>query len=545
MKNFFFILNIIILLFFQNVKCLIVIPFRTNKYIPKEKYLFNVTDLINEYLIVNLFTIVEMGNPPQRITSAIVQEENTFTLSSELCKEKKLDSISDFSIVSKKGIDLSSLISFKDLDLLNSNFKNYLNEDKNIGYFFKNISLYNGTYLSSQPMDTSRTNGKVDSKTEIKNITMIIRDYEKGQKLCGRIGIGSPQRLTGGELKLRYMPSFINTLKKENTINEYSFTFKIYYKDEGRFVIGAKPHEYESNNKLYNEERFTTIKSFEPNNVDFPWSIRFDSIFFNDSVGINHIIQNRVKAYLSPNLGFIIGEEGYKKAIINNYFEPLIQKKICYVEKTQMTNFSRTNYLFGTNGIYDVIYCNSSITIFGRNIPRLNFEYKEQNLKFSLTFNDLFQVIDEIYLFMVIFPENYYRVEHSFWYLGLPFYKAYQLVFNYDSKTIGLYVSKNKNEVINENNNKTNNMINEGEENHKGRSIKRTILEIFFGICLVIVAYLIGKKINEQRKKRANELDDDYDYYSNNKKGVNDINEKDETNKNNKSNMEMSSTLVI
>ena len=64
MKNFFSILNIIILLFFQNVKCLIVIPFRVNKYIAKEKNKINVTDLINECLIINLYTIVEMGNPP-------------------------------------------------------------------------------------------------------------------------------------------------------------------------------------------------------------------------------------------------------------------------------------------------------------------------------------------------------------------------------------------------------------------------------------------------------------------------------------------------
>ena len=62
-----------------------------------------------------------------------------------------------------------------------------------------------------------------------------------------------------------------------------------------------------------------------------------------------------------------------------------------------------------------------------------------------------------------------------------------------------------------------------------------------FGICLVIIAYFIGKKINEQRKKRANELQDDYEYYLNNK---NDINEKVGNNKNTKTNLEMASTFV-
>ena len=61
-----------------------------------------------------------------------------------------------------------------------------------------------------------------------------------------------------------------------------------------------------------------------------------------------------------------------------------------------------------------------------------------------------------------------------------------------------------------------------------------------FGICLVIIAFFIGKKINEKRKKRANELQDDYEYYSNNK---NDINDKIEKNQNKKTNLEMTSAL--
>ena len=327
MKKIFFIINIIILLYLQNVKCLIVIPFRVNKYIPKDQGIYNITDLIDQYLIVNLYTIVDIGNPPKRVTSILVQEENTFTLSSELCQEKKLDTISDLSIVSKQGIELNKLNINNNYDLLNSEFKNYLNEEKNVGFLFQNISLYNTMFLTSQPIDTLNKQGNPNTKIEVKNITMIIKDYKKDQKLCGRIGIGSQQRLTGGELKLRYMPSFIKTLKNENIINDYSYTFKLYYRDEGRFIIGAKPHEYENQKNVYSEERFKTIKSFEPNNVDFPWSIRFDSIYFEDSDNVKYYIQTGLRSYLSPNLGFIIGEEGYKKVIIKTYFQPLIIKK--------------------------------------------------------------------------------------------------------------------------------------------------------------------------------------------------------------------------
>ena len=128
--------------------------------------------------------------------------------------------------------------------------------------------------------------------------------------------------------------------------------------------------------------------------------------------------------------------------------------------------------------------------------------------------------------------------------MGLPFYKAYQFVFNFDSKTIGLYEqSLEKNKDIKEKN--EGDKIKIIEEKQKIR-YKRTLLEILFGVLLVLIAYFIGKKINEKRKKRANELIDDYEYYSNQKKDTNDINNDINNNqKNNKGNLEMSSSIGI
>ena len=45
------------------------------------------------------------------------------------------------------------------------------------------------------------------------------------------------------------------------------------------------------------------------------------------------------------------------------------------------------------------------------------------------------------------------------------------------------------------------------------------------GIILIILAYFIGMKVKEGRKKRANELKDDcYEYISDNKKDINETN---------------------
>ena len=51
--------------------------------------------------------------------------------------------------------------------------------------------------------------------------------------------------------------------------------------------------------------------------------------------------------------------------------------------------------------------------------------------------------------------------------------------------------------------------------NLKGYSYKRIIIEIIICIFLIIIAFFIGKKINKERKRKANELrDDNYEYFS-------------------------------
>ena len=57
-----------------------------------------------------------------------------------------------------------------------------------------------------------------------------------------------------------------------------------------------------------------------------------------------------------------------------------------------------------------------------------------------------------------------------------------------------------------------NNGNNETTQNNSSSNVWRIIIEIIVGILLVVIAFYIGKKINEHRKKRANELSDNYDY---------------------------------
>ena len=126
---------------------------------------------------------------------------------------------------------------------------------------------------------------------------------------------------------------------------------------------------------------------------------------------------------------------------------------------------------------------------------------------------------------MVIFPKKSEHLTIEKWYLGLPFLRQYQFVYNYDSKTIGFY---NPNAMKNKRSNITNTEPSKININLHQYSARKIILEILVISILLVIAYLIGKKINEHRKKRANELkDDNYEYFSS------DINAIDKMNKSN------------
>ena len=99
--------------------------------------------------------------------------------------------------------------------------------------------------------------------------------------------------------------------------------------------------------------------------------------------------------------------------------------------------------------------------------------------------------------------ENNKRV----WHLGRIFLKKYLFVFDNDQKTI-TYIGINKlNKKGNKNDIKTDNNF----SNNKFYLI--LLLSILIIGIAVVVGLFIGKIIfNKNKKKRANELDDDYEY---------------------------------
>ena len=285
-------------------------------------------------------------------------------------------------------------------------------------------------------------------------------------------------------------------------------------KSEGQLIIGGLPHEY-MDSKLYKENQFIEIKTNTPTNNNYPWSIYINEIYFENEKNQKISVEKDIKGILLSNFGFIIGTSAYKKIIYEEYFEYLFNENICEIEKSK--NLQNFNYQFKEfkTGVFEVFSCSKDI-VFQKKyqkyiFPNLLFQQNDLNYTFFLDFNSLFLEIRNKYYFLVLFPENSETSLETYWYIGLPFLKKYQFVYNYDSKTIGFYNSNIKEKIKNKPNNNGEKMIN---TNLSGYSIKRVVVEVIIIVILLLIAYTIGKKINEHRKNRANELkDDNYEYF--------------------------------
>ena len=98
------------------------------------------------------------------------------------------------------------------------------------------------------------------------------------------------------------------------------------------------------------------------------------------------------------------------------------------------------------------------------------------------------------------------------WVFGKPFFKKFQLIFDSDSKIISYYINDNL------------------EKNSNSKFVEKEKTKKIIIIVLIILAFIIGiffgkiicSKYN--RKIRANELEDNYSYLSNNTNNINNIN---------------------
>ena len=214
--------------------------------------------------------------------------------------------------------------------------------------------------------------------------------------------------------------NFITQLKKNKIINNYIFSF-IYNKyndtkrEEGNLLIGEFPHKYliqlENKNLIYKN----VIEVID----ELKWGIEIEKVY----VG-NNIIENKTKIGFSIEHGIIIGSFEYKEYILNNFFNDLFQKEICYSERFE--------------DLFQGFVCNENLNY--DNFENITFKIGKKEFTFSK--NDLFIKNDRNkILFLIVFPSKDFYFTKIDWTFGVPFFKKYIVVFDMDKKIVGYYLN--------------------------------------------------------------------------------------------------------
>ena len=474
-----------IILFFSLIINLSIIKSETN-YVyfplkPKDdaylKSINNITEIMKYIYLEPLISEIAMGDPEQKVNFIFRTDCYYVYLTSKNHKTKKLDSASNY--INKKFGD----------------FSYYNPKESNSIYNYEQIKNYSYPYynqfISKNIFEKFKINGIVY------NSNMTLAEYielEEPGGFCLQISEDDPR-------SLEYTPSFPVILKKHlNIINNYNWF--IYYSQDNKndyLVIGTSPDKFKNpktgdliySNFEKEKNYFTINDEFDVRKVAM--RINFDDIYLLDNdkkTKIEFEEKDNYKGRLIPNIGFIVGTTNYLNYIKKNIFEKYIQTKQCKKE-----DFAERPNLVGEE--YTYFYCEESLydtmkSLFKKIIFKQASSLSEN---FELNFNDVFIKQNNYLIFKIIFSKHL----HSYWDLGKPFMKKYQFEFDFDHEKIGYYkLPKSE----------------EGDNN---------ILKYFlisFGVVilsaiLITLGVFLGRNYFKLRKKRANELDDDFDYQQN------------------------------
>lgn len=424
-----------------------------------------INNLYNQY-----YTFLNVGFPPQKTEAqlsiqnfGLSMEENICLTSNYYDKNKSL-SLNQTHSLDKDKYSLQKVMVNESID-----FSYYNSNTKEISQ----ITIPNYIFLYNKTNSTRK-------EGEAENI-----EKEVAGKACFVFGFKIQC-----ERNALYCKNIPMVLKEANITNSYNFNFL--YNDnndknnieyDASILIGENPHEY--NKEKYKLKDYITSRALDYV-IEPTWTLEFHNYYY-DKNGTKiffkvHSLKDKVKAMFLFHLEYIIGIREYYNSIKENYFD--IYEKEC------------TENIINTN--YTVFTCDKNFNT--DKFPTLYFYHEEYDYTFELTYKDLFKVIGDKKYFLIIFYKN----SNYPWKFGKLFMNKYFFNFVFDEKLIGFYKDIN------------NNNSNENENEKSGQNLS-ALLWILWSLILIITGigcFLLGKFLyNKNRKKRANELDDDYEYH--------------------------------
>ena len=274
--------------------------------------------------------------------------------------------------------------------------------------------------------------------------------------------------------------NFYLELKKKNLFDKNIFSITYTKDNEGYFIFGEDL--YNTTESDYTENSRKTYK-IDTSYNEYEWKITFDSLY----IGTQKQPQNRLNCILYTELGIIIGNYAFRSQIEKAFFN----------DKKNLCNINSFNG-FGLNeeileDLFEYYECDSSFD--EKQFPTLYFENKKMNLTYELTYKDLWSQYEGKKYFLIAFPEEPSGSIHFI--LGKPFLRKYDFSFDRENLIIHAY------DINGERYNKIWDTV---------WFVVKILLVIIFIIVIILAIYVYYIKIKMPRKKRINEIEDDFSY---------------------------------
>ena len=474
--NTILILNILILLNLSS--SYIIFPFSVlkenkNEYsnINPDMFLYNYQNFFSDNYDDLIYINMSLGYPPFELKATLTYEESDF-------KIRNISECINYNIYSNQKININA---FTNMNLINKlNCQNI------------NFSLYNS----------------------------YTRNDDNNDHICGSIGFSLIKYYKEKKNNL------LNNLYLKKYINNSNWILKYTSKEKGFLILGTDDLKeiipnYNGNNL------FTTRAIIE--GVSFYWTFsvqKIISISTNKTDNKNEtfiINSNIVNAQINNDFNLIQGNYKYYGFIENNFFKKYLDKKICM--KTIWYKSKYSEYF-----VYECMkkYFNENDL---EKFPLLILVSFDANVKLEFDYKDLFTETKHKFFFNIIF--SVYNTDN--WVLGKIFLQKYLILINSQENLIKIYLDNNK-EIIDDNNNNnitvnnTNNIGIKIDEDKKAKINWKIVLFILLFIPFGLLCFYFGRKIRRDRRKKANELIDEYDYDANkdsNKDNINKENKKE------------------
>ena len=483
MFKIFIFIHIALVPFINNNFSRIVLPLKT---LPRENYKLiypqnSAYDIIDSEYRKTFYTVFELGSPKQNVP-LIIKPKSDFYLITSVCFNNS--NISKITNYQKYNFTKEFINEYKYYCEKNSTTSklNYCREKE---YHFEDefcsvndyILFYKDVNLTNEKVNINfETMGKMDD-----NIT-----GEIGLKLYDRDG--------------RIYNTFLGILKQNKLIRNYNwyFDFDSWENKEGKLIIGSFPHE--DYPLLFSKEDLFFTKTSDISNDGF-LQMSFTRIFsvekYEDE-NITHEFSVGVEFSFDSNV--ILGDGKYKIYLYQK-MKDLIDNKICFNGTIKELDFNRNvSFLYCKNNENTKNILNKIIT------PIILFSH-DLNYTFEITPQEIIKEKGDYIFIHILFSDLSHR-----WNLGKMFSLKYKFIFNQENKQIGFYSKMNISEDIKEPDNTNNIRTNNINSSNDYKLIWIIGIIIILSAILILIGYFIGKYIHQSRKKRANELNDEYEY---------------------------------